>query len=190
MRFTALRPAFLFAALVSVAAGCQDPFERPPAAFVNRDDTVSVYAITGTPLFRPSGYVLLFRVPVRLDQVSSFDFAFHIDQNGRAAFLPFELVARTGRTSGNPGLLPSQSAFEAITDAEQTGYVTSDTVYITEGQRLFARSAVDPGCFIGVPYYAKLEVITIDTVNRGVRFRIMVNVNCGYRGLQPGLPTR
>ncbi len=39
-------------------------------------------------------------------------------------------------------------------------------------------------------YYAKLRVLAVDTAARRVHFEILVNTNCGYRGLEPGLPTR
>jgi hypothetical protein len=39
-------------------------------------------------------------------------------------------------------------------------------------------------------YYAKLHVVAIDTTARRIDFVILNNVNCGYRGLEPGLPKR
>jgi hypothetical protein len=184
------RTPLLLAALVVAVQACDDPFGRPAATLSNREDSTTLYAVTGTPVFRPSAYVVVLQAPVRLDLGASFDFLFHIDPNGRPAFLPFEVLARTGRVSGSPGLVSTDLEFDAITDAEQTGYVTSDTVYIAEGQRFFVRSTVDGSCFLQVPYYAKLEVLSIDPDLRAVRFRILANRNCGYRGLEPGLPTR
>ena len=43
-------------------------------------------------------------------------------------------------------------------------------------------------CSIGVPHYGKLVVTGIDTVANTVTFLVMVNQNCGYRGLETGLP--
>jgi hypothetical protein len=37
-------------------------------------------------------------------------------------------------------------------------------------------------------YFAKLVVLAIDTLERRIDFRILTNINCGYRGLEPGLP--
>jgi hypothetical protein len=39
-------------------------------------------------------------------------------------------------------------------------------------------------------YYAKLRVLAVDAAARRIDFEILVNTNCGYRGLEPGLPTR
>ena len=47
-----------------------------------------------------------------------------------------------------------------------------------------------PGCSLGATifYYAKLKVLAYDAVDRRVDFEILVNANCGYRSLQPGVP--
>jgi hypothetical protein len=33
-------------------------------------------------------------------------------------------------------------------------------------------------------------VLSVDLVERRVDFQVLVNANCGYRGLEPGLPTQ
>ena len=47
-------------------------------------------------------------------------------------------------------------------------------------------------CLFGVTVslYAKLLVVAIDPTARRIDFRIMVDQNCGYRGLAPGLPSQ
>jgi hypothetical protein len=51
-------------------------------------------------------------------------------------------------------------------------------------------------CSYGIPavYYAKLHVLTIDTTStpngRRINFEILTDLNCGYRGLQTGLPSQ
>jgi hypothetical protein len=39
---------------------------------------------------------------------------------------------------------------------------------------------------LGVPQYAKLEILALD--NKSVTFQVLVDRNCGYKGLAPGLP--
>jgi hypothetical protein len=39
-----------------------------------------------------------------------------------------------------------------------------------------------------VPKYAKLEVLSFDEAARTVTFRILIDENCGFKGLEPGLP--
>jgi len=41
---------------------------------------------------------------------------------------------------------------------------------------------------ITVSLYAKLEVLAVDSTARRVDFKILVDENCGYRGLEPGIP--
>jgi len=41
---------------------------------------------------------------------------------------------------------------------------------------------------LGLPKYGKLEVVSFDDVARSVTFRILTDDNCGFKGLQPGLP--
>jgi hypothetical protein len=41
---------------------------------------------------------------------------------------------------------------------------------------------------LGVPKYAKMEILSFDEATRIVSFRILVNDNCGFKSLEPGLP--
>ena len=53
------------------------------------------------------------------------------------------------------------------------------------------RSRPTSTCVIGtVYYYAKLQVVRIDTIARRIDYNILVDLNCGYRGLEPGIPKR
>ena len=54
------------------------------------------------------------------------------------------------------------------------------------GERYVVRSRVT--CSIGVPVYAKIEIIGFE--NNSLVLKRLRNVNCGYRGLEPGLPDR
>ena len=53
------------------------------------------------------------------------------------------------------------------------------------GQRWFVRSLV---CTIGVPEYAKLEILSF--ADSTVTFKVLANKNCGFKGLEPGIPDR
>ena len=71
------------------------------------------------------------------------------------------------------------------------GYLTGYgawAVPIAVGQRYVVRSRIT--CQIGVPKYAKMEILQFNDVTRIVTFRILVNDNCGFRSLEPGLPDR
>lgn len=188
MRSTGLLSAFCALTAAAALTGCGDPLSLLPARFDNREDTVSIWAATNTPIDRPSAYIIGARTRVRLDQVSTFDFLYDVDPAGRSVLLPIGAVVNTGSAGGVPGFLKTATGFDNITIAEQLGYVTKDTVVVAPGDIFYVRSTLDPNCFLGIPYYAKLQVLAVDDSSRAVRFRILTNINCGYRGLQPGLP--
>ena len=190
--------AFLILVLTAMTGACGDPFALQPAVILNAVDTVEIYAVNGTPLDRPSGYSIGERDAgsrlVRLGlEARSFDFLYRIDATNGPEFAPFSVVSPppAGQsTAGQSGFLASTAGFDAIKEAEQVGYVTDKPVKLVEGTVLLARSTISASCFVQIPYYAKIEVISFDPAARSVKFRILSDVNCGYRGLEPGLPTR
>ena len=190
-----MRPISLFSAFCALTAaaalsGCGNSLSLLPARIDNREDTVTVWAASNTPLNLPSGYNILARQRVRLDQVSTFDFIYDVAPGGRTVLLPLGAVVSTGTAGGLPGFLNTLTPFDQITIAEQLGYITKDTVAAALGKVYYVRATVDGSCSLGVPYYAKLEILAIDAPTRSMRFRIVTNVNCGYRGLELGLPKK
>lgn len=182
--------SLLAAGLVALAAACGDPLSLSPPVFTNRVDTVTVYAVTGTPINAPSGYLVSLRSAVRLDFYPTFDFVYHIDAAGNRSFLPFDLVVGGTRTFGNPGLQPTTTPFANIVIAEQIGYTTRDTVPALLNQVYYIRSETASSCGLGTPFYGKLEVLSFDSAARSVTFQVLANINCGYRGLEIGLPKK
>jgi len=190
-----MRPADFYSAACVLAVGaalggCGDPLSLSPAVFQNREDTVKIWAATQTPIHLPSAYTVTGRTRVRLDQVSSFDFIYDINPQGRRVFIPLAALVATEGTAGTPGLQATSTPFDNILLAEQLGYVVKDSVDATLSQVYYVRSTLDGSCQLGIPYYAKMQVLSFDSSERSVTFRILTNVNCGYRGLQSGLPTR
>lgn len=190
-----MRPTTLFSAAgsllaLTLLAACGDPLSLPAATIENRVDTLKLYSTTQSPIFQPSAFVMLARTPARLDQLVLFDFIYDTRSTGEHFFLPYAAVAPTPQTSRLPGFLPTETPFNDITVAEQVGYITKDTIPLSVGKILYVRSAVDATCGIGLPYYGKLEVLGFNEEEHSVRFRFLINVNCGYRGLQLGIPTK
>ena len=180
------RLALLAAAcgLVAFAAACTDTLGLPAASEENVVDTVSLWALDGTALSLPSGYELVSKAPVRTDRSSVLDFAFNVDTLGRLEFLP---TGALGLGIGS-GLHRASGTFEAIRTPPTSGF-TSDSAFVFDtGTVAIVRSR--PGCSLGATifYYAKLKVLAYDAVQRRVDFEILVNANCGYRSLQPGVP--
>jgi hypothetical protein len=191
MRQTVSRSVLLLLLGAAAAAGCGDPLSLLPPVFENRVDTVSLWAASRTPVTDPSGFIISQRSAVRLDQVSSFDFFYDVSPAGEHFFLPLAAVVNTGRTAGNPGFREETAiAFDAITLAPQENYVSQDTVRFRVGDIFYARSQVESSCGLGIPYYSKLQILAIDNSEFKVRFKILANINCGYRSLEIGLPKK
>jgi len=178
------------AALAGVVPSCSGDLTLNPAVYENFTDTLQIWAASGTPVYLPSAYLIASKRAVRLDQLTYFDFIYDITPEGEHVLLPLGAVANTGRTTGNPGLLPTTIPFDSILVAEQTGYLTTDTLRIRVGDTFYARSQVSSSCFLGIPYYAKLQVLGVNDEDRSLWIQVLSNINCGYRGLEPGLPKK
>ena len=177
--------------LLAFAVGCGNPFPLPQASVENRVDTLSLYALHGTPVSTPSAYAMEFRQAVRTDQSQGFDFAFDIDSAGRAVLLPTGAL-KLGRQSG---IQITTTPFDSILIAPTTKYQLDSAVVVDSNTvaLLHSRSLT---CTFGIAgvFYAKLHVLKIDTTSapggRRLDFEILADINCGYRGLEPGLPRR
>lgn len=176
---------------VLVAVGCDDFNNLPDATVTNIViDSVSLSALTGTAVAQPSAYSIPDNQTIRTDLTSGFDFAFDFDSTAdgvRPVFIPLAALGLSTNSGVDPGLQRTDLAFEAITKAPGNGFTTDSAVVIDSGAVLYARSRVVCGS-LGVPQYAKLEVTAIDQAARTVMFRILSDNNCGYRGLEPGIP--
>jgi len=177
-----------FSGLALLAAACSNTTGLPAAVFTNLVDTVSLYALRGTAIVLPSAYSIQDRASVRIEQNVSLDFAFDLDSvTGKPALFPTGAL-HLAPSVGTSGLQPTSKAFADITSGATSGYTLDKAVAIDTGTVLFAMSR-PLACLIGsVPLYAKLHVLSVDSTARSVKFEILVDQNCGYRGLAPGLP--
>lgn len=171
------------------AAACNDPFGLQPASITNLVDTLTLYAVNGTPVTQPSALQVQFAATLKLDAATVFDFLYYIDPVKGPSLIPYAGVVPNPPTSGNSGYLITTKQFDEITEAEQSGYLTSDTLRLRVGQVFYVRSQLG-SCNLGIPYYGKVEVLSIDAVERSLIFRILSDSNCGYRNLQTGLPSK
>lgn len=188
MWFSRFRLGRTGVALVAiVASACDDNFGLPPSV-PNTVDTTTLYALTGTPIATPSAYDLVFGRAARTDLGQAFDFAFDILANGEARLYP----AGALRLSPEAGILIVTRPFAEVRSAPlDDAYVQDSSVVVRTETVFVARSrAASEGCaFLGaLPRYGKFRVLAIDLDRRTIAFEHLVNHNCGYRGLEPGLP--
>ena len=90
------------------------------------------------------------------------------------------------------GLLKSDVAFDALTEAPRRGYLIDSTaVTIAVGQTLVLQTQT-PGCFndsrgASPIIFSKLVVDSVSAA-RAIHFRLTVDPNCGFRSFKPGVP--
>ncbi len=185
LRFSTL---LLATALIAFAACNDNSLGLPTATLNNVVDSVSLWAVDGTPINTPSAYNIIDRSPVLTYQTTEFDFAFNITPSGDAVLLPTGAVG-LGKQSG---ILVQSKAFDAITEAPSSGYQDSVAVTMDSGTVaiLHSRPVSFPRCPFVVFFYAKLQVLRVDTLARRIDYNILVDQNCGHRGLEPGIPKR
>ena len=172
---------------LALLAACKSPQGLPNAQNANTVDTVTLYALNGTPIGTPSAYALIGPEIIHTDQKAVFDFAFNIDSE--PALLPSGVFPGLQKTSG---LQKSNApSFAAITMAPTDGYVGDKRLAISTGSLVLLRSRTQI-CADGTNHslYGKLHVLAIDVTARTMQFEIVVDQNCGYLSLTPGLPTQ
>jgi hypothetical protein len=180
------------AASIAVAAACSDPNELNRPTAPNVEDTLFLWSLTEGPLTQPTAYSINVRNGVRTWEAgNNFEFVFDEDSNHQPVFIPTDLLGLLGSTALKPGLKrPADitTTFDEMTRAPSNGYTVADTVPINVGDRFFVRSTVSSCSLLGVPLYAKVEVLALDPVEHTVKIRAVANQNCGYRFLTLGLP--
>jgi len=185
-----LRLAALVATACAAAiAACSATYSLPPAASAPDTATVTLWALTGTPLALPSAYSML-PSPIGpdvvfTDRTSAFDFAFDIQVDSThdtsAVLLPRGAVGLTI----DGGLQITQQPYDSITFAPNSGYQDSLPVKVAVGTVVLAASRSETCNFSYVyPLYGKIRVTAIDLVARSVTFNILVDPDCGYRSLK------
>lgn len=164
---------------------CGDPL-RPQASIPTQDATLTVYALTETPVALPTAINLFFQRAVRAEPANAYDVVFDII-DGQPTLLPPSAIGAFGRA----GLQKVEGTFEALTAAPRTGYDETEPLPVSEGDLVVVRATASQFCFGGItPYiYGKLLITAIHPVDRGFTVRMRVNPNCGFRSFADGIPT-
>ena len=169
-------------------AACSDSNSLADPTDENTVEENTVGSLSDTPITTPSAYSIA-TGPIRIDQTGEFDFAFDIEGDaatGQPVLLPRAALGIASTGSADPGIQKSTEAFDSIEEAPSNGYITDAKVAVAVGDRLLVRSRVI--CSLGVPIYAKMEVLSIE--DGEIHFKVLTDQNCGYRGLQPGFPEK
>jgi len=171
--------------LAAALSACGDANILPPATEPAYVDTLALWAVTGTPIVRPSAFDLLTNQVVRTDQTASFDFVFDIVGDTMAVLIPRGGVGLTP----DGGLQPVGLQWDTLVVAPSDGYDSRRPVRLDLGAVVVARSRAKLCNFgISAGFYAKIQPLVIDLPNRQLVFRILLDQNCGYRGLETGIP--
>ena len=171
---------------LAAAIACSDD-GLGPASVVNATDTVTLGALEGTPISLSSGYNISIGA-VRTDQSVDFEFAYNVrkldDGTYQRVFLPRAALGLS-TTAANPGLQRQTKTFDEITRAPSNGYTADSAVPIQIGERYVVRSRVVCAS-LGVPLYGKLEILSFQ--DSTVTFKVLTDLNCGFRDLNAGIP--
>ena len=178
---------------VVVLNACGDPtsLKASVPTFV---DTLSVFALSGTPASYPSGISILARQAVRVDGFATFDVALDIDAAGNAIVYPVKLVVNSPGGTRPVGLFKIPSPFEAVLEAPKTGFTSDSSIVLAPGQTVVIQSAHSGSgdlCQFAIsPYiYAKLTVDSVSLASRTLYLREGLDPNCGFRSFASGIPT-
>ncbi|MGN6393606.1 MAG: hypothetical protein ACTHM9_15370 [Gemmatimonadales bacterium] len=181
-------PRLLGYLALGVAIACNNPNALGDPTEINSVDTVTLGAIEGTPISTPSGFNIATGA-LRIDTSVNFEFAYNVrllsDGTYQRVFLPRAALGLASTTTANPGLQAQTRTFDAIDRAPSNGYTADSAVPIEVGQRYVVRSRVVCSA-LGVPLYGKLEILSFQ--DSTVTFRVLADLNCGFRDLLPGLP--
>jgi len=124
---------------------------------------------------------------MRTDQ-PGFDIAFDIDAAGTPLMYPAGALG----LPADAGILKMSSTFDEVTTAPPSTDFVADRPLAIPAETVFVvRSAPfggDCGITGALPRYGKFRVFSVDPATRSVALEILINVNCGYRDLRPGVP--
>ena len=157
-------------------------------------DSLSVFALSGTPPTYPSGVSILSRQPVRVDGFASFDVAFDINAAGNAIISPVKLVVIAPGGSRPVGLLKVPGTFATALEAPKSGYEADSSLVMAPGEVVMVQAAHNSSgdlCQFALNpnIYAKISVDSINLASRTVFLRLGLDPNCGFRSFVAGIPT-
>ncbi len=191
MSFARLMFGLVVVGVVLFSAGCDNTLALPPATVSNVVDTVTLSALQGTSINSASGFDVTLGLTARTDRQSEgFDIAFDIDDEGRGLIFTTGALGLDERS----GIQTSKDAFGDIMIAPLEDYQLDSALVVAVDSVFIVRSRPSSlGCvfFLGrLPRYGKFHVLDVNLETREITLENLVNVNCGYRSLESGVPIR
>jgi hypothetical protein len=183
-------------AAMSVVVGlnaCGNPTNLK-ASLPTSVDSLSVFALSGTPPTYPSGISLIARQAVRVDGFASFDVALDIDASGNAIIYPVKMVVSSPGGSRPVAMLKVGGIFDQVVEAPKTGYEADSALVLAPGEVVVIQSAHNTSgdlCQFAINpnIFAKLAVDSVNLASRTLFFRLGLDPNCGFRSFATGIPT-
>jgi len=157
-------------------------------------DSLSVWALDGTPADFPSGVAIVSRQAVRIDASGSFDVAFDINASGNAIIYPVKLVVSTIGGDRAVGMQIISGTFESVLKAPSSGFETDSALVMAPGQVVVIQSPHNGAgdlcqLTISPDLYAMFTVDSVNVTSRQIFLRMSLDPNCGFRSFAAGIPT-
>jgi hypothetical protein len=191
-----MKARLVLVATICVAAvlnACGDPtnIKAQLPTFV---DTLSVWALSGSPPSYPSGVSIPGRQIVNVSAAASFDVALDINAAGQPVIYPVRLVVSTPGGGRPVGLQKVPGTFETVTAAPRTGYETDSALVVAPGETVVVEAphnAAQEVCQFAISpnLYAKIAIDSVNLASRILYFRLATDPNCGFRSFANGIPT-
>jgi hypothetical protein len=157
-------------------------------------DTLSLWALSGTPPSYPSAISIPARQIVRVDGFAAFDIAFDIDADGKTRVFPVKLVVASPGGSRPVGMQKIARTFEDVTAAPTSGFQTDSSLVLVPGEVIVVESPHNGSgdlCQFAISpnLYAKIAVDSVNLGTRIIYLRMGFDPNCGFRSFADGIPT-
>ena len=157
-------------------------------------DTLSLWALSGTPPSYPSGISIAARQITRVDGFATFDIALDINANGNAVVYPVKLVVASPGGSRPVGIQKVSGVFEQVLAAPQSGFETDSALVMAAGDVIAVESPHNSSgdiCQFAISpnLYAKISVDSVNLATRIIYLRMGFDPNCGFRSFATGIPT-
>ncbi|MEA2706314.1 MAG: hypothetical protein QOH22_1102 [Gemmatimonadaceae bacterium] len=179
--------------VVTVLNACGD-IASLTATIPTFTDTLSLWALSGTPPSYPSGISIPGRQIVRVDGFAGFDIAFDINSSGKTVIYPVKLVVASPGGSRPVGLQKISRSFEDVPAAPTSGFQTDSALTIVPGEVVVVESPHNGSgdlCQFAISpnLYAKIAVDSVNLATRIIYLRMGFDPNCGFRSFADGIPT-